>query len=167
MIQIRQNVFETNSSSTHSITIADSALLPSEFEVMIDDNGDEVIHVDLVGFCSYHDHESQNDKLAYLVEQIAYITDNEYALNFYGTKEENEEAQEALYKTSEFRELEDAICDYADCKHIRINPRSEGYIDHESVVDSLEDWAWFGMDRNNYLTFVFAKDSWVHFEFNG
>jgi hypothetical protein len=166
MIQTRRNVFETNSSSSHSITIADSALMPSEFEVTVDDNGDDVIYVDLVDFCS-SDHESQNDKLAYLIEQIAYITNNEYALNFYGSIEENEEAQEALYHTTEFLELEDQICAYADCKHIRINPRSEGYIDHDSVVDSLSEWEWFGIDIDSYLTFVFAKDSWVHFEFNG
>ena len=169
MIQVRRNVFETNSSSSHSVTIVDDTLVDSELEVVEDwdiCDGEPTILVDLVGFCSWYDHESQNDKLAYLVEQIAYITDNYRALCWYGTSAEQEEAKERLYDSDEFRELEDAICDHAGCKHIRIKDGAEGYIDHDSVCDTIEELKNYDLP-GSYISFVFGIDSYVHFEFNG
>ena len=169
MITIRRNVFETNSSSTHSVTITDSTLMPSEFEIKRDwdiCDGEPYISVDLVGFCSFPV-DSQNDKLAYLVEQIAYLTGNYLALGWYGSKEENEAARQALYDTEEFKELESAICDYAGCKHIRINTATEGYIDHDSVVADMNELLQYDVPYQGLAALVFGKDTYVYFEFCG
>lgn len=169
MINVRRGVFETNSSSSHSVTIADSTWVPSEFKIVEDwdiCDGEPTILVDLVGFCSWYDHETQNDKLAYLVEQIAYITDNYYALSWYGNEEEQREAKERLYDSEEFKELEDEICDHAGCKHIRIKEDSSGYIDHDSVCNTIEELKNYDLP-GSYTSFVFGADSYVHFEHNG
>lgn len=169
MIKVRHNVFETNSSSCHSVTIVDRTLVASDLEVVEDwdiCNGEPTILVDLVGFCSWYDHQSQNDKLAYLVEQIAYITDNEYALGWYGNEEEQREAKERLYESEEFKELEDVICDHAGCKHIHIKEGASGYIDHDSVCCSIEELKNYDLP-GSYVSFVFGADSYVHFEHNG
>lgn len=169
MIKIRRNVFETNSSSCHSVTIDASRLLPCELEIVEDYDicdGEPTIMVELVGFCSWWDHESQNDKLAYLVEQIAYITDNYDALDSWGDTDRCEAARERLYASDEFQALEDEICSYAGCKHIRINPDSSGYIDHESVCVSIDELEQHDLG-GSYSSLVFGADSYVHFEFNG
>lgn len=169
MIKVRRNVFETNSSSSHSVTVVDSTLVKSDLEVVEDWNicdGEPTILVDLVGFCSWYDHESQNDKLAYLVEQIAYITDNYHALCWYGTDEEQREAKERLYDSDEFKELEEEICDYVGCSHIRIKENASGYIDHDSVCLSIDELKQHDLPCG-YVTFVFGADSYVHFEHNG
>ena len=76
MKQIRKGVFETNSSSTHSVTIGKGNTVPSELEIIeycdIGDYEDTII-IDTVGFCGMYDHQSQSDKLAYIMQQIAYI----------------------------------------------------------------------------------------------
>ena len=169
MFSIRRNVFETNSSSTHSVTISYSDLLPPQLEVVEDwdiCDGEPTILVTLDEFCSWCDHDSQNSKLAYLIQQIAYITENEYAMCWYGTSEEQEEDKNNLYNSEEYKELESEICDYVGCKHIRIKDGCSGYIDHDSVCMSISDLKYDDLGCE-YTRFVFGAGCYVHFEFNG
>ena len=52
------------------------------------------------------------------------------------------------------------------CDHIRINTDSEGYIDHESVMYSICELRDYDLG-GSYKSFVFGKDTYVHFEHNG
>ena len=94
MIKVRRNVFETNSSSTHSVTINNSNLVPNEIPIEQDPeicDGEPTMMVELNGFCCWNNHETQMEKLAYIIMQIAYILDLHHANGFYGSPEEIEE----------------------------------------------------------------------------
>lgn len=170
MIQIRRNVFETNSSSSHSITISDDNLVANKIPIVEDWNicdGEPTMLVELNGFCGWCDHESQMEKLAYLIMQIAYILDLEYANGWYGSKEEIEEAREKLYESEEFKELEDTVCEHAGCKHIRLYENTEGYIDHDSVCSDMWELKNWDIPYGGYVTLVYGADTYIHFEHNG
>ena len=170
MIQVRRGVFETNSSSSHSITINDSNLVANEIPIEQDwevCDGEPTMMVELNGFCGWDNHETQMEKLAYIIMQIAYILDLYHANGFYGSPEEIKEAREKLYESEEFKELEDIICDHAGCNHIRLREDTEGYIDHDSVcadIDELKNW---DIPYGGYLALVYGADTYIHFEHNG
>lgn len=169
MIQIRRNVFETNSSSTHSVSITNPELVPSELTVVEDYDicdGDATVVVRLEGFCGGGSRTEQESKLAYLILQLMYLTGNSRACGWYcSNSEEVEQAREEFYNTDEFEELETEICQYVGCKHLRVYPGSEGYIDHDSVVYDLYELK--DECHQSYANLIFAKDSDVWFEFNG
>lgn len=170
MLNKRLTVFETNSSSTHSITITNETLVPNEIPIVEDwdiCDGEPTMLVELNGFCGWCDHESQMEKLAYLIMQIAYILDLKYANGWYGSKKEIEEAREKLYESEEFKELENYVCDYAGCKHLRLREGTEGYIDHDSVVSDIDELKNWDIPYGGYLTLVYGADTDIHFEFNG
>ena len=161
MRQIRNGVFETNSSSTHSISINNTTLMDSE---LIIDEFDGYIYVSLEEFCHW-DHSSQNDRLAWLIQTIACSIDGN--MFWCSNDKEWKEAAEKLYNHEDFQRLSNEIAGYVGngCNGIRVEERSEGYIDHESQYGSLNDFLW------NYdtsiLEFVFGKNVYLHFEFNG
>lgn len=164
MKQIRKSVFETNSSSTHSVSLGKGITVPSELEIIeycdIGDYEDTIV-IDTVGFCGMYDHQSQGDKLAYLMQQIAYI--NGY-FDLFWAPDNMEEVLADYYECDDFRELEEDVCDYTGAKHLRFGEFS-GYIDHESMIfDIYELKDEIGGD---YVNFIFDPDSYVHFEFNG
>ena len=170
MKQIRRNTFETNSSSTHSISICGDELIPNEIPIEQDYamcNGKPTMMVYLNEFCCWNNHESQMEKLAYIILQIAYILNLPDADGFYGSKSEIEESREKLYASEEFKELEDIIGSYAGCKHIRIEEDSSGYIDHDSVCSDMQELKEWDLDGKGYLALVYGKYSCIHFEFNG
>ena len=170
MMQIRRSVFETNSSSTHSVTIADGRLVPNEIPIVEDwdiCDGEPTMLVELTGFCSMNDHCTQMEKLAYIIMQIAYILDLYHANGWYGSKEEIEKAREKLYDTEEFKELEDLVCDHAGCKHMRLREGTEGYIDHDSVVRDIDELKNWDIPYEGYLALIYGEDTNIHFEFCG
>lgn len=170
MIHIRRNVFETNSSSTHSVTITNGALVPNEIPIVEDwdiCDGEPTMLVDLNGFCSWCDHDAQMEKLAYVIMQIAYILDLHHANGWYGSKEEVEEAREKLYETEEFKELENLVCEHAGCKHVRLREGTEGYIDHDSVVSDINELKDWDIPYGSYLALIYGADTNIHFEFCG
>lgn len=164
MIQIRTNVFETNSSSSHSVSVGKHTCEDSYLEIAeYCGKGDyePTIIVDTVGFCGFEDHATQHEKLAYLMQQIAYI--NGFSAIFW-RPENLEEQLEEYYDCENFRELEYEICEYTGAKHLRFGCL-DGYIDHDSVLyDIYELKDEIGGD---YINFIFSPDSYVHFEFNG
>lgn len=160
---IRRNVFETNSSSTHSVTIGKSTCEDSYLEIEeYSPKGyyEDTIIIDAVGFCSW-DHDTQQEKLAYLMQQIAYINGFSDLFWDFGNIEEQ---LEEYYNCDDFRELEEAVCDYTGAKCLRFGELS-GYIDHGSVLYNIYELK--DEVEGDYCNFIFSPDSHVHFEFNG
>ena len=164
MKTIRRNVFETNSSSSHSVTIGKHTCEDSYLEIEeYSPKGyyEDTIVIDTVDFCGFCNHDTQQEKLAYLMQQIAYI--NSFSDLFWGSGNIEEQLEE-YYECDEFRELEEAVCEYTGAKHLRFG-ELDGYIDHDSIIyDIYELKDEIGGD---YCNFIFSPDSYVHFEFGG
>jgi hypothetical protein len=136
MIQVRQNVFETNSSSTHSVSISYEGDLT---DIPIpDDNG--IVHVDTDEYgweeCEYND----------LYSRLSYAAT--YALN-YGSEENKELLTEVIKQYSGAKEV---LYDHNN------NPVywKHGYIDHQStdtVADIFES-------RESLVNFLFNPNSY-------
>ena len=163
--QIRRNVFETNSSSMHSLTIDNKALTNSILHV----NEDNKIPVELGEFgWGIENHYDQATKLSYLVVMAL-------------EKELRDvKAEDDLYQTEGFKAINDAIAEYCKCDGIVVEnfgfelhsyesegatkyySQHNGYIDHQSCGDyaSLQDY----LDDQglSILEFVFGEDITLH-----
>lgn len=134
---IRRGVFETNSSSTHSIAIgSDTDLLG--FSPNTTDNGIE-IHTDDFGW-SYEIYGSVESRLSYI---LIYIRD------WSGDKHE------------EFTQvLTNVVSDHTGAAYIKlIEDKEKGYIDHQSVED--QNYHYLFEDPSVLKTFLFSKDGYV------
>ena len=135
--KIRKNVFETNSSSVHSLVISNDGREPSEFKV----NKDGYIEVDFGEFGKDERlYTSQYDKLSYLITCLYYLSGWDV---------------EDIYEKYEFEYIEKAICEYSGAKGIRILDKNEPHIDHQSVPYS-----------NIGIINVYDKDEVINFVFN-
>ena len=138
--QIRNNVFETNSSSQHSLVISEDGLEPSEFT--LDENG--YIHVGYGSFGKeYEIYTTQYDKLSYLITLCYYCTN----------PHQNTE------NTYQFKYIEDAIRSYIgnECKGIIIDEEYEPYIDHQSYPCDGDIEIVNVYDINSINNFVFNE----------
>ncbi len=159
--QIRTKVFETNSSSVHSITIRVGSLQPSTLEV----NWNNKVEVEFGEFgweiCDYN---SQYSKLQYILTMCA-------------IKEgRNIDSVEDFYNTSGFLAINEAVAEHCKCDGIEIVSKMwiekwsdgentlgiDGYIDHQSTEDytSVEDF----LSQNGGLTveeFIFNNGVFV------
>ena len=164
MKQIRRNVFETNSSSSHSVSLGkrgpDTSIL--EITQYVERcNYEPGIIIDTVGFCSFYNHDTQEEKLAYVMQQIAYI--NGYSDLFWDSGNTEQQLKD-YYDCDDFRELEKELWEYTGANCLRFGDL-DGYIDHVRIVyDKYELMDEIGGD---YVNFIFDPDSYVHFEFNG
>lgn len=112
--QVRRGVFETNSSSVHSLTFSKSTLEPSTLTT----NGLGEIEVELGNFGkSRREYYDQTTKLSYLLTSIYYIVGQDVR---------------AIYDNEEFDYIVRAVCSYTGANGIKIT-NSEGYIDHQSI----------------------------------
>lgn len=172
MINIRRKTFETNSSSSHSISIIDPTLVESELNLVdpweVDyydedlDYNKKYVLIDFHEYCSYDDHESQEDRLTLCIQQLV----AELHLDFWCvSNEEWHKNIKLLYEDEKFKEISDRVADYVggDCAGVRIREFSEGYIDHDSDYGSYDNF----MSHNclDLVDFVFAKEAQAHFEF--
>ena len=161
MINIRTNVFETNSSSSHSITIPYPLEL-NENEMEINEDG--YIEVSLSQFCHW-EHESQMDRLAWLIQLLANEKLGYNPFWYHRNDEHWHELAEKLYATEEFQELSAEIADYASCRGIVLAELTSGYIDHDSNYESMKIFLLeYGVDA---VSFVFGNGIEMMFEFNG
>ena len=163
MRQIRKRIFETNSSSTHSVSITNPKLDLSQLDEYVDP-ADHYIHIQFGEFgWGYDEYEDAYNKLAYLLTMILETQHATFGRSGFTTLEE-------FYMLDDFILLESIVTEVAkDCKGINIfndgfkfNPYDdpeidikneshgwldhEGYIDHQScedyrcLADFLEDW---------------------------
>ena len=141
MKQIRRSLFETNSSSVHTLSISKVGLEPSKLKLNKDGN----IEVEFAEFGKDENiYDTQYEKLQYLLSFIAY-----YSGLYYGDASDLEE----LYERYDFREVRDAICEYAGANDIVIVGNKEAYIDHQSMYDCAVSL----YDEDEIVNFVFNK----------
>ena len=159
MKQIRRNVFETNSSSSHAISFSNSKHTLDYTQLIPDIYG--VIHTWFDefdwGYYGYADTNSAQVKLSYLITQICETNDcprpwccKEYEL---------QEAAEAVMETDDFKMLEEDIISTLKehgipAEKIIVEANQEGYVDHQSVCairNILPD------ECGTYSDFVFDK----------
>ena len=115
--QIRSNVYETNSSSVHTLVISNDGREPSKF--ILDKDG--YLHIDYGEFDStYNLYTEQYDKLSYLITLCYYCT------NMYNSEIRN---------TYQFKNIETAVKNYTGCTGIIIDGLQEPYIDHQSIPE--------------------------------
>lgn len=136
MKQIRKNVFETNSSSVHTLQISKDGLEPSKLKLNKDGN----IEVEFGEFGKdYRIYNTQYEKLQYLISFIAYNYSYYYDLD-------------DLYENYDYREVRDAICEYTGANDIVIVGEAQPYIDHQSQYDCV-----IRLYKDEIINFVFNK----------
>lgn len=158
MKQIRRNVFETNSSSTHSISITSYGGFLAHNELYID--YDDYIHVSLGEFgWEEETYNEQYDKLCYLLTMAAEI--NGCTAYYCNNREEDEEKIREFIHTDDFQMINDAVIAKTYCNGIWIDS-CDGYIDHQSVNhDNLQDF----LDNDcgcDVLSFIYDPYVCVH-----
>lgn len=151
MRQVRNNVFETNSSSTHSFSHSKSSynnLYPED---------DGFIYVDLEEFgWGPENHYDSETKLAYALLVAAYLTDHSF---WYFGKSTWEEEYTSFRETDLFKKIEQAVIDYLpNCIGIRLNDLTEGYIDHQSLPcgGTFEAWLQEEVGVETVTDFIFG-----------
>jgi hypothetical protein len=139
MVQIRSGVFETNSSSTHSLVVRGKGRPLSDFFLHLEDDG--YVHASFGEFgWGYDVLYGQDEKLSYLCTMAA-CADSNMASN------------DDFYKNPEFQAINDVIKEKCGCKGLIIDtpitryvsedgktswPEFDGYIDHQSAYGSLQ-----------------------------
>ena len=136
---IRKGVFETNSSSVHSLVISSDGREPSEFE--LNEYGE--IEIDFGDFGKdYNIYSSQYEKLSYLITLAYYVS---HGIGVDG-----------VYNHWEFKKIRDAVCKYTGATGIKILYEIDPYIDHQSIpeyeIDIIDIW-----DEDQIIDFVFNK----------
>jgi hypothetical protein len=137
MKNIRSQIFETNSSSSHSITIADSGGLLDT--IYPDENG----VITLTGGEWSWEVEDYNDaqtKANYCAVDISYQF----------SEERCDLSLEDL--------LIEVIKEHTGAKEVRIKIDEDSYIDHQSVGTSLDAF----VDKETLKTFLFNPESTLH-----
>lgn len=169
MRQIRKNVFETNSSSTHSVSISsknggyyDSTALNAFIEY------DNKVHVKFGEFgWEIEDYSLPYNKLQYIVTMLVETEGNDVS------------CVEDLFETDGFKLINDAVADYCNCDGIWIDDdmkldsytwggKTHYYIDHNGYIDhqSYEDYKSVQDFLNDYhldvTQFIFDNGVIVH-----
>lgn len=170
MKTIRHNVFETNSSSTHSVSVSHkiTSLYGSDCLNDYIDYFDNKVHVRFGEFgWEIESYALPYDKLQYVVTMLVETEGN------------NITSVDDLWETEGFKLINDAVADYCHCDGIWIDDNMklnsytwygekhyyishEGYIDHQSyegyksVQDFLDD---YGV---NITDFIFNLGVVVH-----
>lgn len=159
MKQIRRNVFETNSSSSHAISFSNSKHNLDYTQLVPDING--VIHCHFEQFGWWYsgggDTNSAKVKLNYLITQICET--NDCIRPWCCKKYEIQETAESVMETDDFKMLEEDIVHTLkeqgiNAKKIVVDSDREGYVDHQSVCairNILPD------ECGTYSDFVFDK----------
>lgn len=159
MKQIRRNVFETNSSSSHAISFNNSKHTLDYTQLVPDINGVIHCHFDEFGwgYYGFGDTNSAEVKLNYLITQIC--ATNDCPRPWCCKEYEIQEAADAVMETDDFKMLEEDIVHTLkehgiNSKKIVVDSKQEGYVDHQSVCairNILPD------ECRTYSDFVFDK----------
>lgn len=125
IINVRKNIFETNSSSMHSVSVINTDLAESELRINEDGN----IHVELGTFgWGYDEYFDQYTKLSYLATMCfgnvyTGISENEF-----------EKRMTDLKENPDWKNIVTSVCMHTGCKDVVID-YSDGYVDHQSLLD--------------------------------
>ena len=119
--QVRRNVFETNSSSMHSLSIAKRGV--TEY-LHVDECTNKVVTEFGEFGWGYDEYNDPETKLSYLVTMIG------ESRNCYSIEE--------VYETNDFKKINDVVSARCECDGIEIK-NVDGYIDHQSIdtIDNL------------------------------
>lgn len=136
--KIRKGVFETNSSSVHSLVISNDGREPSKFKL----NKDGEIEIDFGQFGKDERiYSSQYDKLSYLITCLYYLSGYDIS---------------DIYDKWEFEQIQDAVCKYTGATGIKILGKQEPEIDHQSQpygdIEIINVY-----DEDAVINFVFNK----------
>lgn len=135
--QIRKQLFETNSSSVHSLVVDPGGMEKSKLKQ--DENG--YIHVKYGEFGKeFEIYNTQEDKLSYIISLMWYLAGRGDSICYF----------------SMFKYLEDAIKDYTGASGLIIE-KGEPAIDHQSIPDYARDCVVDLYDTDAVMNFVFNK----------
>lgn len=154
MVQIRRGVFETNSSSTHSITAMKK--VPREpSDLVIGDDG--YIHAKLGGYgWEFRTLATQEEKLSYLLTMAwEKSTEKDY---YYRDPERCERAISRFMESDEYIRISKKIAEYTGCYGILLDNTAEddAYIDHQSEENYLNISNFLYTNNTTILDFVFS-----------
>lgn len=137
MFNIRRNVFETNSSSSHSISIKSNSGELTPNYIYIDE--DNIMHTEFGEFgWGYETYTDQSNKLSYVVTMMGALS---------GTYDES------LYEYGPFIHLKEDLIEYTGCSDLVIDS-FDGYVDHQSVCNIVEDYC----EVENYINFIYNSN---------
>ena len=153
MIQKRDNTFETNSSSTHTLTLNSRILRPSGLTV----DKNDIIIIDLKEFGCSGEVKSQEDKLAWCILQAQCDADvwlDPWEDDYYDEDDLIDEDDEIIdydetdiaWRHNEFIDsdifkwMSEQICAYTGAKGMKFKMGTKGYIDHQSMYSSIHEF---------------------------
>lgn len=166
MRKIRKNVFETNSSSMHSVCITGKKKLDKPNLPILCGTNKILARFDEFGW-EVENYNDQYTKLSYLLTMIAEISYH------YGDNDSD------FYELEDFKMVQNVVCKYCNCDGIEIEGHFEtkkgllknkdyyyfdfyGYIDHQSYEDysCLQDF----LDNYNVTIeeFIFSSNVILH-----
>ena len=162
MRQIRRGVFETNSSSSHSITVCrDNDFEPSALRT--DVNGYVRARFGEWGW-SFHDVTTQYERLSYILTMARILTECNESV-WACSKKVREKDKRNFEVTREFKEISDAVAAHTpDCVGVRIDvdDYDTGDIDHDSSNSVYSSFEEFLLDNNMTVEqFIFGDGSMV------
>ena len=142
--QIRSGVFETNSSSVHTITFDNTGLRERDpNDLRIDRNGKILVDFGKFG-TEYAIYKRQSDKLSYLMTCFVYM------LGRYCIPEE-------IYGAYEFYLIEKAVMKHCpECTGIKLIRYTDPYIDHQSVPNDYIECVNI-YDEDEVINFIFNE----------
>lgn len=165
----RTGVFETNSSSSHSISIAEEASMMMDNSLMADQDGIVTLTGGEFGWewAKYNDATTKANYVAVMIlhlkNDIAYYKenvgkpDNSY---WQGLPQWASENYETVIKN-----FQDLLKDQIGCTKLEMNLSSDykeanySYIDHQSIED-IKDVEWL-LDKEKIRQFIFNQNSWL------
>ena len=144
-ITMRSNIFETNSSSVHTLVYRNQTLAKPELPINPETN--KVIgHFGRFGKDDMY-YDSQEDKLAYLLTCLYYNC---------GWSVGN------IYDNWVFHDLEIVVDKHCGTNGIEIDYSIDPEIDHQSHPENSWSCALFEMTRGNMENFIFNPDVMLH-----
>lgn len=131
--QVRRNVFETNSSSMHSLSISRQGITEHPYMPLM---GNKVIVYTDEFSWGYDEYNDPEMKLSYLITML-------YCLNGFDVR--------AVYETEEFQKINEIVSKRCGCEGIFISDKFEGYVDHQSLDDIDEMMKEYGCTIEEFI----------------
>ena len=128
MIQIRKNVFETNSSSCHSVSISKEVETNNNLQVI---DGAVFCQADEFGW-EIVDYNDAQTKLDYLITMSAATT---VGTSYYNSEDDCQLIEDFI-ETDEFKDIQECVREVTGCENLIVNSL-DGYIDHQSLYTSM------------------------------